>query len=235
MVNAVSANDDRWVGARAGALDPIAVYESNALVHELQARGRDVIALYGSPHWLPPEHVLEAARHAVTDNVGVPGAGHPDLLAAIAERLARENDVHVDPERDLVVTNAANHGLAVLFATVLDPGDEVVTYAPHYYFQGIIALAGGTPTYAPTSESQKWAWDHEALRAAITSRTKVLLVNTPTNPTGHVASREDLSAIVDLAIDGSADRVRRGVRPHGLRRRTAPQHRGPSPGRRSGP
>jgi aspartate/methionine/tyrosine aminotransferase len=120
-------------------------------------------------------------------------------LEAIAARLARENGVVVDPEQEIVVTNAANHALSVLFATMLDSGDEVLTFSPHYYYQGLIELAGGVPTYAPTREVDGWTWDLDALRAAVTPRTKVVVVNTPTNPTGHVASDDDLRGVAAIA------------------------------------
>jgi aspartate aminotransferase len=189
------------VAARAKALEPVAAQETMRITRELRAQGRDVVSLYGSPHWLPPEHVLSRARAAVSDNDGAPAEGLPALLEAIAARLARENAVHVDPEQEIVVTNAANHALSVLFAAMLDPGDEVLTFSPHYYYQGVIELAGGVPTYAPTRQEDGWAWDLDALRAAVTPRTKILVVNTPTNPTGHVASDDDLRGVAAIAAD----------------------------------
>jgi aspartate/methionine/tyrosine aminotransferase len=191
----------QWIAQRARSLEPVAVHETNRLVAEIRNGGADVIDLYGSPYWLPPEHVLEAARAAVYENASTPAAGLPRLLAAGAARLSGENGFEVDPSTQLVVTNAANHGLAVLFTTVLDPGDEVLTFSPHYYYQGIVEIAGGALRYAQTSQADGWAWDHEALRAAVTARTKVVLVNTPTNPTGYVATRSDLQSVVDLAAE----------------------------------
>jgi aspartate aminotransferase len=188
-------------GARARGLEPVAFRETADITRQVVAAGREVLSLYGSPHWLPPQHVLDAARAAVSENTAVPVGGLPALQVAIAARLARENGMLVDPESEVLVTNAANHGLSVLFTTILDPGDEVLTFAPHYYYQGLIGLAGGVPTYADTSQENGWAWDHDALRAAVTPRTKVLLVNTPTNPTGYVANPADLRAIAELAAE----------------------------------
>jgi aspartate aminotransferase len=189
------------VAARAKALEPVAAHETTQITRELRAQGRDVVPLYGSPHWLPPEHVLAAARAAVVDNDGAPAEGLPALRESIAARLARENGVVVDPEHEVVVTNAANHALSVVFGAMLDPGDEVLTFSPHYYYQGLIQLAGGAPTYAPTREVDDWAWDLDALRAAVTPRTKILVINTPTNPTGHVASQDDLRGVAALAAE----------------------------------
>jgi aspartate aminotransferase len=191
----------RFVAARARALDPVAPNETDALVNELRAGGRDVISLYGSPHWLPPEHVRRAARSAVDDNSGAPASGLPALREAAAERIRTEKGITADPVTEIAVTNAANHALYVVFTTVLEPGAEILTFSPHYYYQGIITLAGGVPTYAPTVQADGWRWDIEALRAAVTPRTTAILVNTPTNPTGYTATREDLKAIVKLAVE----------------------------------
>jgi aspartate aminotransferase len=168
------------------------------LVADLQAAGKEVLALYGSPHWLPPEHVLDAARSALSDVVGAPAQGLPALCEAAARKLARVNGIEVDPDQ-ILVTNAANHGLSIVFSALLDPGDEVLTYSPHYYYQGLIELAGGVPTYAPTAEADGWRWNAEVLEQAISARTKMLVVNTPTNPTGYVASEQDLRAIAEIA------------------------------------
>lgn len=189
----------RFVAARARALDLVAAHETEALVNELRAAGRDVISLYGSPHWLPPEHVLRAARSAVDDNGGAPASGLPALREAVAERITTEKAITADPATEIAVTNAANHALYVVLTTVLEPGAEVLTFSPHYYYQGIITLAGGVPTYAPTAQADGWRWDIEALRAAVTPRTAAIIVNTPTNPTGYTATREDLKSIVELA------------------------------------
>jgi aspartate aminotransferase len=186
---------------RATSLQPVASYPTGLLAAERRAAGGDVVSLYGSPWWLPPEHVLEAARSAVVANTALPAPGLPSLRAAAAERLRVDSGVDVDPEHGVIVTNAANHALLVAFLTLLDPGDEVLAYAPHYYYAGLVALAGGVWRTVPTRQEDGWAWDADALRSAVTPRTKVLVVNTPTNPTGWVASREDLAALADIAAE----------------------------------
>jgi aspartate/methionine/tyrosine aminotransferase len=165
----------------------------------LKAGGRDVIELYGSPFWAPSSHVLDAARHAISDMSGAPAEGLLSLRQAIAERLAIEKDIRADPESEILVTNAANHALYVVFTTILDHGDEVLTFSPHYYYQGIIRLAGGEPRYCETFQRDSWRWDVDRLAAMISPRTKAIIVNTPVNPTGYMASRPDLEAVAALA------------------------------------
>ena len=158
------------------------------------------LPLNGSPWWLPPEHVLDAARQAVSDPDGAPMEGYIDLRIAFADRLARINDVHVDPREELLVTNAANHALYLVLTGLLNPGDEVLMFSPHYYYQGCIQLAGGACAYVPTRAEDSWSWDVEALSEAVTPRTKVLLINTPVNPVGHVATAAELAAVAELAL-----------------------------------
>src|ERR1044071_6040978 len=110
---------------RATSLEPVASYPTGLLAAERRAAGGDMVPLYGSPRWLPPEHVLEAARSAAVANTALPAPGLPSLRAAAAERLRVDSGVDVDPEHGVIVTNAANHALLVAFLTLLDPGDEV--------------------------------------------------------------------------------------------------------------
>jgi aspartate aminotransferase len=186
------------VGQRARLLEEPAARETTTIVQNLQAQGQHFLGLYGSPHWLPPPHVLDAARAALEDRSGAPAQGLPALREAAALKLARVNGITRNADQ-ILVTNAANHGLLVVLTALLDEGDEVLTFSPHYYYQGLIQLAGGVPTYSETRAEDSWSWDLERLERAVTGRTKVVIVNTPVNPTGHVASPEELSAVADLA------------------------------------
>jgi aspartate/methionine/tyrosine aminotransferase len=186
------------IGEKARLLEEPAARETTDIVETLQGRGQNFLGLYGSPHWLPPPHVLEAARVALKDRAGAPAQGLPALREAAASKLARVNGIDVEAEQ-ILVTNAANHGLWIVLTSLLDPGDEVLTFSPHYYYQGLIRLAGGVPTYAATRSEDGWAWDLDALEHAVTAKTRVVIVNTPTNPTGYVATPADLAAIAELA------------------------------------
>jgi len=201
MADTVATAGSGRLSARAEALEPIPARLTMEMTAALRSEGREVLGLYGSPHWLPPEHVLRAAERGVRDNTGLPAEGLDRLRHALAERIADEKGIRADGESQVLVTNAANHALYVALSALLDPGDEVLTYSPHYYYQGIIELAGGTATYAETHEEDGWAWDADALAAGITPRTKALIVNTPTNPTGYTATAADLAAVAALALE----------------------------------
>ncbi len=166
---------------------------------QAMARGIDVLPLMGAPRWEPVPHVVEALRVAATQHPSVPAMGMPELRGAISAKLARENGIVADPDRQVLVTNGAKQGLDVVFSALLDPRDEVVFPTPAYVFAGSIQLAGGVPRPVPMSEAEGYRWDPLRLARAITPRTKLLLLNTPTNPTGFVAGRDDLLAMAELA------------------------------------
>jgi aminotransferase len=89
--------------------------------------------------------------------------------------------------------------LSLVFTTLLDPGDEVLLFRPAFFFFGGIRLAGGVPAYAETRQEESWRWDAQALEAAITPRTRIIVLNSPTNPTGYVPTEEDLLAVAKIA------------------------------------
>jgi aspartate/methionine/tyrosine aminotransferase len=166
---------------------------------ELEAEGRDVLHLSGAPWWLQPEHVRQALANSAEDNMAAPSDGLPELKLALAEKLARENRIHVDPETQIVVTNGAMHGIQVIMTVLTDPGDECLTFWPGFFYYGTLDMIGTVSTYAPISQETGWAWDLGALERAITPRTRVIIVNTPQNPVGHVATEDELYAIGEIA------------------------------------
>ena len=168
------------------------------IADRLRSEGKDAIALFGSPYWKPPEHVCRAAERAAVENANAPSKGLLELRQAISRRL-EDDGIRADPQSQLLVTNGAMHAVSLIFSTFLDPGDEVVLYRPSFFFFGPIQLAGGMPVYADTQEEQKWRWDAKALESAISPRTRMIVVNSPTNPTGYVANRDDFLAVVEIA------------------------------------
>ena len=155
----------------------------------------------GFPDEDGPAEVLEAARQAISDgaNQYPPGRGLPVLRGAIARHQHRFYGLSVDPDTEVLVTAGATEALAATVLALLDPGDEVVTLEPFYdAYGGLIALGGGihrtvrlrAPDFQP---------DRDELRAAITDRTRLIIVNNPHNPTGAVLPRETLELIVSLA------------------------------------
>jgi N-succinyldiaminopimelate aminotransferase len=155
----------------------------------------------GFPDEDGPAEVLEAARSAISDGINQypPGIGQPVLRDAIAEHQRRFYGIEVDPDREVLVTAGATEALAASILALVDSGDEVVTLEPYYdAYAALIALARGVHRTVPL-RAPEFQPDHDELRAAITDRTRLILINNPHNPTGTVLRRETLELIVELA------------------------------------
>jgi N-succinyldiaminopimelate aminotransferase len=148
----------------------------------------------------PPE-VLEAARAAIAAgaNQYPPGIGIPELRAAIAEHQQRFYGLAVDPDTEVLVTAGATEAIAATILALCEPGDEVVTLEPFYdSYAAIIALAGARHVTVPL-RAPEFRLDPDELRAAVTGRTRIILINSPHNPTGTVIARDVLEVVVELA------------------------------------
>lgn len=155
----------------------------------------------GFPDEDGPAAVLDAAVAAILGggNQYPPGIGIPDLRLAVAEHQQRFYGLAVDPDREVLITAGATEALAATLLALLEPGDEVVTFEPFYDAYGaLIALAGGVHRTVPL-RLPGFQPDLDELRSAVTDRTRVILVNTPHNPTGTVLSTDVLQAVVELA------------------------------------
>jgi aspartate/methionine/tyrosine aminotransferase len=173
--------------------------EMEDTVVSLRAQGKKILTLKGAPYWLPPDHILEAAAKSARELPGAPSNGFAGLRRAIANKFEYEDGIVIDPESEILITAGGMHALYLAFTTFLDPGDEVVMYSPGFYFFGLIELAGAVPVYAQTRQENKWRWNAAELDKVISSRTKMIIVNSPTNPTGYVASESDLVAVAEIA------------------------------------
>ncbi len=157
----------------------------------------------GFPDTDGPSEVAEAAIAAIRGGVNQypPGLGIPDLRAAIAEHQHRFYGLEVDPATEVVVTTGATEAVAAALLGLVDPGDEVVALEPFYdSYAACIAMAGGRRVPV-TLRAPDFALDVPRLRAAVTERTRLILLNTPHNPTGAVLSASELQAVADLAIE----------------------------------
>ncbi|MFF3461800.1 pyridoxal phosphate-dependent aminotransferase [Streptomyces sp. NPDC002619] len=160
----------------------------------------------GFPDTDGPEEIREAAVRALRDGHGnqyPPGPGVPELRTAIAAHQLRRYGLSYDPDTEVLVTAGATEAIAAALLALLEPGDEVIAFEPYYdsYAAGI-AMAGGTRvpvTLRP--DGGRFRLDLDELRAAVTDRTRLLLVNTPHNPTGAVLTREELAAVAELAVE----------------------------------
>jgi N-succinyldiaminopimelate aminotransferase len=168
----------------------------------LAARSGAINLGQGFPDEDGPAEVLEAAREAIANGVNQypPGRGIPDLRHAIAEHQERFYGMVLDPDRDVLVTAGATEAIAATLLALIDgPDDEVVVFEPYYdSYAAVVALAGARLVTVPL----RWPGfqpDLEELRAAVTDRTRVILVNDPHNPTGAVFGREVKDEVIRLA------------------------------------
>jgi aspartate aminotransferase len=191
------------ISTRIGAIAESATLKVDAKAKQLKADGRPVISFAaGEPDFPTPEHIVEAAVVAARDPKNhryTPAAGLPELREAIAAKTLRDSALEVSPSQ-VIVTNGGKQAVYQAFATLLDPGDEVLLPTPYWTtYPEAIKLAGGVPVEVFAGADQDYLVTVEQLEAARTPRTKVLLWVSPSNPTGAVASPEQTAAIAEWA------------------------------------
>jgi aspartate aminotransferase len=187
-----------------GRIAPSPTLAVSQKARELQAAGEDVIALAaGEPDFPTPEHIAEAGIQAIRDgHTGYTAAdGIPELKEAVARKLARDNKLTYDPATEVTVTSGGKYLIFAAMMATLNPGDEVVVPAPYWVsYPDIVKLCGGTPVIAETSEAGGFRLTPEALERTITEKTRWLILNSPSNPTGAVLSREDLRGLGEALL-----------------------------------
>jgi aspartate/methionine/tyrosine aminotransferase len=163
--------------------------EMPSIALERRLAGAEVLPLKGTMAAPLPGHVREAVLAAVEEHAATPPSrGHVALREAIAQSLPAP----ADPELGILVTNGAMHALSLLFRALLEPGDEVLVPVPCYFFAGLIERAGGVFVPVP-------GWDPSAIEAAVTPRSRALVVTNPNNPDGHLPSRAEIDELLALA------------------------------------
>jgi aspartate/methionine/tyrosine aminotransferase len=195
----------RRVSARVGGIAESATLAVDAKAKALKAAGRPVIGFgAGEPDFPTPEYVVEAAVAAARDAANhrySPAAGLPALREAVAAKTLRDSGYEISPA-DVLVTNGGKQAVYQAFATLLDPGDEVLLPAPYWTtYPEAIRLAGGVPVEVLAGVEQGYKVTVEQLEAARTPRTKVLLFCSPSNPTGAVHSPEATAEIGRWALE----------------------------------
>jgi aspartate aminotransferase len=170
---------------------------------ELKAAGKDVVSLAGGePDFDTPRHIVEAGYAAIEagDTHYPPSPGTPALLNAIVAKLKRENNVHHFTPDHLMVTPGAKWALFATLAAVLEPGDEVLILDPAWVsYSPMVLLQRGVPVSVPLRSEDGFRITAGLLERYVTPKTKLLMVNSPNNPTGRVLSREEIDAIVAIA------------------------------------
>lgn len=185
-------------------LSPSTTLAITAKANELRKSGKDVVGLgAGEPDFNTPESILVAAKKAMDagHTKYTPSGGIPELKAAIQKKLERDNGLKYDPSQ-IIVTVGAKHALYNLFQVLLNPGDEVIIPAPYWvsYIEQV-KLAGGKPVIVHGDEANFFKVKPEQIESAITERTKAVLINSPSNPTGTVYKREELLALGQVCLD----------------------------------
>lgn len=193
------------ISHRIASIAESATLAVDAKAKALKAAGRPVIGFgAGEPDFPTPGYIVDAAVAACTDPANhryTPAGGLPALKQAIVEKTKRDSGYQVDASQ-VLVTNGGKQAVYEGFATLLDPGDEVLLPAPYWTtYPEAIKLAGGVPVEVLADETQDYLVTVEQLQAALTPRTKVLLFCSPSNPTGSVYSREQVEAIGRFCLD----------------------------------
>ena len=172
-----------------------------AKARELREAGKDIIGLsLGEPDFTVPEFVKEAAIQAVKDDYHsyTPVDGYGELKQAIITKFERDNGLHYNPAQ-IVVSTGAKQSLSNLAMVLLNPGDEVLLPAPYWVsYSDISKLAGGVPVVIPSTIETDFKVTPEALEAAITPKTRMMIYSSPCNPSGSVYSKEELRALADV-------------------------------------
>ncbi len=188
---------------RLNRLSPSATLAMSQKSSEMTAQGIDVINMsVGEPDFNTPDHIKEAAKKAIDENYSrySPVPGYMDLRKAIASKLERENGLSYSPS-EILVSNGAKQSVCNTVMALVNDGDEVIIPAPYWVsYPQMVKLAGGTPVIVNATFEQNFKMTPEQLEAAITPQTKLLILCSPSNPTGSVYTREELRAIAEVIL-----------------------------------
>jgi aspartate aminotransferase len=189
------------VSERLASLSPSETLAMSQKSNELKAQGIDVINLsVGEPDFFTPDHIKEAAKKAIDANFSFysPVPGYPDLRKAIVDKLKRENNLDFSTDQ-VVVSNGAKQSVCNVLLSIIGPGDEVIVPAPYWVsYVEMVKLAEGTNVVVSAGIEQDFKITATQLEAAITPKTKALILCSPSNPTGSVYTKEELKALADV-------------------------------------
>lgn len=173
----------------------------STLARELKAQGRDILSFSaGEPDFDTPQVIkdeaIKAIQNGFTKYTAV--AGIPELLQAISEKLLRENNLHYTPQ-EIVVNSGAKHSLFNVFQALIEKDDEVIIPSPYWVtYPELVTYSGGKNVFIETTQENRFKITPEQLKAAITPKTKILVLTTPSNPTGMVYSKAELESIAEI-------------------------------------
>ena len=189
---------------RVASLTPSTTLAITAKAKELKAAGYDVIGLgAGEPDFNTPQHIIDAAVKAMNEGHTkyTPSGGLPALKTEIIKKFAKDQQLQYEPS-EIIVCVGAKHALYTLFQVILDEGDEVIIPTPYWVsYPEQVKLAGGVPVYVEGLEKNEFKITPEQLKAAITERTKAVIINSPSNPTGMIYTEEELKALGEVCLE----------------------------------
>lgn len=187
----------------AASVSPSATLAVNALAKKMRAEGKDVIGFgTGEPDFATPDRISYAGIRAICDGQTkyTPAAGIVPLRKAVCKRLKEDYGLEYD-ETQVVVASGAKHSVYLALAVLVDPGDEVILPAPYWVsYSEMIRLVGGVPVIVTAGEDQNFKITAEQLEAAVTEKTKAVMINNPSNPTGSIYTKEELQALADVCV-----------------------------------
>lgn len=188
---------------RAERVTPSLTLAIDSKAKALKANGVDICSFSaGEPDFATPAHIVAAAKQALDDGKTRygPAAGEPRLREAIAQKLQKDNGLCYGAE-NVIVTNGGKHSLFDLMLAIIDPGDEVIIPTPFWVsYPEMVKLAGGSPVMIPTDEKSQFKITPAQLQQAITPKTKLFIINSPSNPTGMVYTPAELAALAEVVV-----------------------------------
>ncbi|MDQ0161570.1 pyridoxal phosphate-dependent aminotransferase [Aeribacillus alveayuensis] len=189
---------------RVSTLTPSTTLAITAKAKELKAQGFDVIGLgAGEPDFNTPRHIIDEAVKAMNEGYTkyTPSGGLVSLKEAIIEKFKRDQQIEYKPS-EIIVCTGAKHALYTLFQVILDEGDEVIIPTPYWVsYPEQVKLAGGKPVFVEGDEANHFKITPEQLKKAITAKTKAVIINSPSNPTGVLYSEEELLALGHVCLE----------------------------------
>jgi len=192
------------ISERARRIAPSPTLAVNAKAKQMQSEGIDVVNFgAGEPDFDTPQHIKDAAIRSLQSGFTkyTPTSGTLDLRKAICEKLRRDNGLDYAPA-NVIVSLGAKHSIYNAVLATVEPGDEVIIPAPYWVsYPEIVGLADGKPVYVQTDESTGFTASIDQLRAAVTPKTRMLILNSPSNPTGGVYDRKQIDEIAKLAVE----------------------------------
>jgi aspartate aminotransferase len=192
------------ISRRAASLAPSLTLAIDSKAKQMKAEGQDVVGFgAGEPDFDTPRHIKDAAIQALNEGFTkyTPSSGIPELRQAIADKFQRENGLTYKPSQ-IIVSNGGKHSCYNVILATCEEGDEVILPAPYWLsYPEMVKLAGATPVILPTTDQTEFKVTPGQLRAAITPRTRLFILNSPSNPTGTVYTPAEIQALGDVCVE----------------------------------